>query len=51
MITESTRLKAACRRFQFEVIKSLGIFWLIKKIPWLKIKEPWNRLYERELRK
>lgn len=47
MITLQTRLTAACRRLQFEAIKSLGIFWLIEKTPWLKIKEPWNKLYQR----
>jgi len=47
MITPQTRLAAACRRFQFELFKSIGIFWLIEKTPWLKIKEPWNTLYKR----
>jgi len=47
MINEHKRLAAACRRFQFEAIKSIGIFWLIEKTPWLKIKEPWNTLYKR----
>ena len=50
MITPQTRLAAACRRFQFEVIKSLGIFWLIEKTPYLKIKEPWSKLYKRAKR-
>jgi len=50
MITPQTRLAAAWRRFQFEATKSLGIFWLIEKIPWLKIKEPWNKLYQRAKR-
>ena len=47
MINEQTRLAAACRRFKFEVIKSIGIFWLIDRISFLKIKEPWNTLYKR----
>ena len=51
MINKFTRLDAACRRFKFELIKSLGIFWLIEKMPWFNIKEPWNKLYKRELRK
>lgn len=50
MITPQTRLAAACRRFQFEAIKSLRIFWLIEKTPWLEIKEPWNKLYKRSKR-
>lgn len=50
IITPQTRLAAACRRLQFEVVKSLGIFWLIEKIPWLKIKEPWGKLYKRTKR-
>ena len=47
MINEHKRLAAACRRFKFEAIKSLGIFWLIEKTPWLNIKEPWKTLYKR----
>jgi len=50
MITRQRRLAAACRRFQFEAIKSLRIFWLIEKIPWLKIKSPWDKLYKRSKR-
>ena len=46
MINEFTRLEAACRRLKFEVIKMWGVFWLIEKIG-LKIKEPWNTLYQR----
>lgn len=49
-VSRSARLAAACRRFQFEAIKSLGIFWLIEKIPGLIIKEPWRKLYERSKR-
>ena len=47
MINEHKRLEAACRRFKFEALKSIGIFWLIEKIPHLKIKEPWDKLYKR----
>ena len=47
MIDYQKRLKAAGRRFVFEFSKSLGIFWLIQKIPCLYIKQPWKRLYER----
>ena len=50
MVTQQTRLASACRRFQFEVVKSLGIFWLIEKTPWLKIKEPWDKFYQRTKR-
>jgi len=50
MLNKYTRLGVTCRRFTFEMIKSLGIFWLIEKIPGIKIKEPWNKLYKRELR-
>lgn len=49
-VSRGARLAAACRRFQFETIKSLGIFWLIEKIPGLMIKEPWRKLYERSKR-
>lgn len=47
LILKQARLAASCRRFQFEVIKSLGIFWLIEKTNFLKLKEPWNKLYKR----
>ena len=47
MIDHQKRLQAACRRFAFEFSKSLGMFWLIQKIPCLYIKQPWKRLYER----
>lgn len=47
MIREQKRLAASWRRFQFEFLEGLGFFWLISKINWLKIKEPWNKLYKR----
>lgn len=50
MINEYTRLAASCRRFKFDVTKSIGIFWLIDKIPGLSLKEPWRTLYEREVK-
>ena len=50
MINKQIRLSAACRRFQFEFMQSIGVFWLITKTPWLKIKEPWNKLYRRSQR-
>jgi hypothetical protein len=51
MITQQTRLAAACRRFQYEVTKALGIFWLIEKTPWLQIKEPWKTMYRRDTKR
>ena len=50
MINEHKRLDAACRRFKFETVKAMGIFWLIEKLPFLKIKEPYNKLYKRAKR-
>ena len=47
MINEHKRLEATCRRFKFKVIKAIGIFWIIEHIPYLNIKEPWNKLYKR----
>jgi len=49
-INEYTRLAAAWRQLQFEFIKTIGIFWLIEKIPGLKIKAPWDKLYKRSKR-
>lgn len=51
MITPYSRLASSFRRFQFEVVKSLGVFLLIEKIPGFKIKEPWNKLYQRSKKK
>jgi hypothetical protein len=47
MIREQKRLSAAWRRFQFEFLEGLGFFWLISKISFLNLKEPWNTLYKR----
>lgn len=47
MIHEHKKLESACRRFKFEALNAMGIFWLIDKITWLNIKEPWNTLYKR----
>lgn len=47
MINEHTRLEATCRRMKFEVIKAMGLFWLIEKTPGIRIKEPWRKLYKR----
>ena len=46
-MNDHLRLAAACRRLQFEVLKVIGIFWIINKIHWLNIKEPFNTLYKR----
>ena len=47
MKNEQLRLAVLCRRLKFEVLKSIGLFYLIDKIYFLKIKEPWNTLYKR----
>jgi hypothetical protein len=47
-INESKRILATCRRFQFEFIKFVGIFWLVDKISFFRIKEPWNKMYKRK---
>jgi len=47
MINRYTRLAAACRRLKFETAKVIGVFWVIEKLPTLKIREPWNTLYKR----
>ena len=48
MKNNQIRLAASCRRFQFEFMKSIGLFWIITKIPWLNIKEPWKKLYKKQ---
>ena len=50
MLNRNKRLDATCRRLIFETIKAIGIFWIIDKITWLKIKEPWNKLYKRSVK-
>jgi len=49
IIDKHVRLQAACRRLKFELAKLFGVFWLIEITPFLKIKEPWNKLYKRSL--
>lgn len=41
----------ALRNLKFEIGKSLGIFWLTEKVSFLKIKEPYNKLYQRDKKK
>ncbi len=48
IINQEKRIQANCRRLKFEVLKSIGIFWIIDNICFLKLKEPWNKLYKRE---
>lgn len=47
MINERVRFSAAYRRFKFELLKSLGFFMLINKLPGYQIKQPWAKLYQR----
>ncbi len=49
-IIKTKRAESACRRFIFESVKSIGVYWLISKIPGLQIKEPWKKLYSRSKR-
>ncbi len=51
MINMQRRLAVVCRQLQFEAAKSMGVFWLIKKMPGGKIKEPWNKLYKKHKHK
>jgi len=41
------RLRAAGRRLIFEMVRSIGVFWLINYTHFGEIKEPWNTLYKR----
>ena len=47
-INNILRLAASWRRFKFLVFKTIGFFWLIERIPCIQIKEPYNKLYQRE---
>jgi hypothetical protein len=47
IFTHITRLAAAIRRLNFQFVKSIGVFWLIERIPSLTIKEPYNKMYQR----
>tara|TARA_R110000744_G_C18873947_1_gene505726 strand:+ start:57 stop:209 length:153 start_codon:yes stop_codon:yes gene_type:complete len=47
MINDNKRIEAAYRRFKFEALKAVGIFWVIENVLHLGIKEPWNKLYKR----
>ena len=49
-INKELRLAVHWRQLQFGFLNFYKIFWLIKRIPGLKIKEPFNKLYERHLK-
>lgn len=42
-----TRFNALLSIIFFQFAISIGIFFVIEKLPFLKIKEPWNKLYIR----
>lgn len=42
------RFEAAKRRFVFESLKALGVFWVIDKISFLEIKPPYRKMYDRK---
>lgn len=42
-----TRLRCLLALVFFEFSKSIGVFYIIEKIPFLTIKEPWNKRYYR----
>ena len=46
MINKFTRAEAACRRFKFEALKGIGIFWVIRKLG-MEIKQPYRKMYDR----
>lgn len=48
-MSNHTRLRAHIRRLAFELMKAIGIFWIINKTPWLIIKAPWDHLYKKSL--
>jgi hypothetical protein len=47
MLNKYRRSDAVLRRFTFEFLNSIGVFWIIDKIEYLDIKEPWKTLYKR----
>ena len=50
IINQQARFESSLRRFTFEVLKALRIFWTIEKIG-LTIKDPYKKLYERSKNK
>lgn len=42
-----TRFNALLSIIFFQFAISIGIFFVIEKLPFLKIKEPWNKRYIR----
>lgn len=45
--TPESRLSVAWIRFIFDVYNYFRVFWLIEKMPFLKIKQPYAKMYER----
>ncbi|KKK81800.1 hypothetical protein LCGC14_2809810 [marine sediment metagenome] len=41
-MSEQKTIQEATRTFTYELAKSIGAIWLVKKIPWLELK-PWYK--------
>lgn len=41
------RTSAIYRRFVFEFVKLFGVLWFIDQVPGIRIKEPFNKMYQR----
>lgn len=50
IINKEVRLLAKLRRLKFLIYKHAGLFWIIKYVG-LYIKEPYNKLYQRSIKK
>jgi hypothetical protein len=44
----NNRLQATSRRFMYEFLKVFGFFWLVNNIHGIRMKEPYNKMYQRE---
>jgi len=46
-INNEKRIHASFRRLKYELLKTLGVFYMIEKIPGIKIREPFKPMHNR----
>ena len=46
-INNEKMIQASFRRLKYELLKTLGVFYMIEKIPGIKIREPFKPMYNR----
>jgi len=46
-INNEKMIHASFRRLKYELLKTLGVFYMIEKIPGIKIREPFKTMHNR----